>query len=114
MNDQQRIYEMVREAYRAGRAECETRRARILKHPDIAADLTKPPLNYSRPDAWSGYIPPLVAEYLDHRFDRGDYCKPCGRHHPPAVERLNNSIMRKALLDIGQRLRERELASEAA
>lgn len=33
-------------------------RSRVLAHPDLAARLCDPPLRYSRPDAWTGYVPP--------------------------------------------------------
>lgn len=34
------------------------RRGLVLRHPDLAAKLTAQPLNYERPDQWTGYIPP--------------------------------------------------------
>jgi hypothetical protein len=36
------------------------RRARVLKHPDLAAALTRKPLGYTDPQQWSGFVPPLV------------------------------------------------------
>lgn len=39
---------------------CAERRARVLAHPDLAAALTKPPLSYSRPEVWNGYVPPAL------------------------------------------------------
>jgi hypothetical protein len=33
-------------------------RDRVLRHPDIAARLCDPPLRYSRPENWTGYVPP--------------------------------------------------------
>lgn len=33
---------------------------RILRHPDLAARLCEPPLNYANPKQWNGYIPPAV------------------------------------------------------
>lgn len=38
--------------------ECAARRRRVLRHPDLAVRLTQPPLSYSSPDAWPGYVPP--------------------------------------------------------
>lgn len=34
------------------------RKALILRHDDLAARLTKQPLNYSHPDKWNGSMPP--------------------------------------------------------
>ena len=33
-------------------------RDRVLRHPDIAKRLCDPPLRYSRPEVWNGYVPP--------------------------------------------------------
>lgn len=33
-------------------------RALVLKHPDLVAELRKPPCSYTSPDTWSGYLPP--------------------------------------------------------
>lgn len=33
-------------------------RERVLRYPDLAERLTKPPLNYANPRQWSGFIPP--------------------------------------------------------
>ena len=38
----------------------QNRRAAVLKHADLAARLTQPPLSYGRPDQWTGYIPPAM------------------------------------------------------
>jgi len=40
------------------RRECAARRARVLAHPDIAARLCDPPMRYTRPEVWTGFIPP--------------------------------------------------------
>lgn len=37
---------------------CQAERARVLRHPEIAKRLCDPPLRYSHPEAWSGYVPP--------------------------------------------------------
>lgn len=39
-------------------AECARRRALVLRHPDLAARLTEPPISHTVPEAWTGYIPP--------------------------------------------------------
>jgi len=36
------------------------RRAAVLAQPDLAAELTRPPLNFTRPEHWNGYIPPAT------------------------------------------------------
>lgn len=38
-------------------AENARRKQLVLQHPDLAERLTKAPLNYPRPDQWSGYVP---------------------------------------------------------
>ena len=38
---------------------CSERRALVLAHPDLAKRLTERPLSYSRPENWTGYVPPL-------------------------------------------------------
>ena len=58
-------------------AACQAERARVLRHPHIAARLTQPPLGYSRPEVWNGYVPPETWQ---------------GRH--------NNAPQRAALLEI--------------
>jgi hypothetical protein len=41
-----------------GRTAADVERDRVLRHPDIAARLCDPPLRYSRPENWTGYVPP--------------------------------------------------------
>lgn len=36
------------------------RRGLVLRHPDLAEQLTKAPIKLSRPDVWNGYIPPAT------------------------------------------------------
>lgn len=55
----------------------ESRRARVLAHPDLAIKLTAAPLDYTEPGRWSGYVPPRMW-----------------------AEQLNNSPRRAALVDI--------------
>ena len=45
-------------AAKLAREEREEQRRLILRYPDIAARLCAPPLDYKRPDQWTGYIPP--------------------------------------------------------
>jgi hypothetical protein len=65
------------------------RRAAVLAHPDLAARLTQPPLSYSRPERWNGYIPPRL-----------------WREEP------NTSPQRAALVEIAAEAMARELAEE--
>lgn len=39
---------------------CAANRAVVLRHPDLAARLCEPPLDYARPDQWTGYVPPAL------------------------------------------------------
>lgn len=39
---------------------CDKRRARVLAQPEIAKRLTQPPLRYSKPEVWNGYVPPAT------------------------------------------------------
>lgn len=36
------------------------RRGLVLRHPDLAEQLTKRPIGYARPEIWNGYIPPAT------------------------------------------------------
>lgn len=58
MRAQGDLMEFIKLQMREGRAQAEARKALILRHPDLAERLTKPPLGYQRPDQWSGAIPP--------------------------------------------------------
>jgi hypothetical protein len=41
---------------------CKSNRKRVLAHREIALCLCEPPLDYSTPEAWTGYIPPATYE----------------------------------------------------
>jgi hypothetical protein len=36
------------------------RRYRVLKHPDLAARLTEPPIGFAEARQWTGYVPPRI------------------------------------------------------
>lgn len=36
------------------------RRGLVLRYPDIAAKLTEPPIGFTTPEKWNGYIPPAT------------------------------------------------------
>lgn len=36
------------------------RRGLVLRYPDITAKLTQPPIGFSAPEKWNGYIPPAT------------------------------------------------------
>ncbi len=78
-----------REAVRA----CQERRRRLLQHPDLAAMLTKRPLNYPRPELWTGYVPGPIVTWREN-----------------GAPVLNDSPRGRALLEIGKLLHEREAA----
>ncbi len=66
------------------------RRSAVLAHPDLAARLCQPPLNYKRPEQWNGYMPPETCD--------GEY---------------NESPQRAALIQIGTEAWKRHLADNA-
>ena len=44
----------------AARAEATHRRGLVLRYPDLAAKLAEPPIGFSSPEKWNGYIPPAT------------------------------------------------------
>lgn len=63
----------ARGTVRAALAESAERRARVLRHDDLAALLKAKPLEYKRPDQWNGYVPPaLMPEDSDGLAKRND------------------------------------------
>jgi hypothetical protein len=40
------------------RNDSKVNRAAVLAHPDLAAQLTQPPIGYDKPEQWNGYVPP--------------------------------------------------------
>lgn len=79
------IQKQVEEESAEEREKCQARRARVLAHPDIAAELLKPPFSASNPLFWSGYIPPAYH---------------MGKH--------NDSPIRKQLIAVCNKVAERE------
>lgn len=79
--------------------ESEDRKARVLRYPDLARRLTQPPLNYQRPEDWTGWVPPHALE-----VDACDHCREDpgkgGCKRPGHTARINDSIRRAALVDI--------------
>lgn len=51
------VGELWRRALEAARRDRELRRARVLAVPELAAQLTRPPIGYRTPDQWSGAVP---------------------------------------------------------
>ena len=49
---------LIKQARANALAENARRRALVLKHPDLAAQLCEPPLRHTLPEHWTGYIPP--------------------------------------------------------
>jgi len=69
------MQELAIRAMRLGQVEIEVttnaeRRRAVLAHPDLAARLTEPPLAYSDPSRWTGYIPPEMWQQLPNRSPR--------------------------------------------
>ncbi len=85
-----RVDEIRRRRLQA-RQECEDRRRRLLAQPDIAKRLTGQPLNYKRPDQWTGYVPGAIVTWRKN-----------------GTPIMNSSPYRAALLEIGRLLKERE------
>ena len=44
----------------AARTEAAHRRGLVLRYPDLAAKLTEPPLRFTSPEHWNGFIPPAT------------------------------------------------------
>lgn len=79
------IHLQVDEESAEERAKSQSRRDRVLAHPDIAALLCRPPFSASNPLFWSGYIPP--------KYHQG---------------KVNDSPVRKQLIRICEMVAERE------
>lgn len=58
MRQQGDLAEFIRAGMAEGKRNAAARRALILRHPDIAAKLLLPPLNYKFPEQWAGAMPP--------------------------------------------------------
>ena len=53
-----RIHGMWAVALKEARERQAANRIAVLRHPDLAARLTEPPLSYAKPEQWNGGIPP--------------------------------------------------------
>jgi hypothetical protein len=45
---------------RNARREVAARRERVLTYEDLAGRLTQPPMSYTRPGCWTGFVPPAL------------------------------------------------------
>ncbi|MBV6697483.1 hypothetical protein KV557_10135 [Kitasatospora aureofaciens] len=54
LRQQQDLARMLKDGNTRAKAECERRKRLVLGYPDLAEELTKPPLAYARPDCWNG------------------------------------------------------------
>lgn len=105
-----------RELYEAQLAKAKTdnqqRRARVLAHPDLAARLTQPPLNYTRPEQWTGYVPPRFGSEQEPEILRD----PAGFPHPGRLttrpREVSDSPCRAALVEICAEALKRETSAE--
>lgn len=99
-----------RAANAKARADNAARRTRVLAHEDLREALTLPPLNYARPDQWTGYVPP--------RLDPEEACEHCPTwrcRHVEHLARPNTSARRRALVAIAaEALRRDATAAEKA
>lgn len=77
------ILDEYRAAQLVAKAELSARRARVLQHEDLRKQLTEQPLNFTRPEQWSGYVPP-----------RGTYSD------DQPLPQVNTSARRRALVEI--------------
>lgn len=73
--------------------ETQERRKRVLAHPDLAAQLTQPPLALTDPVKWNGYIPPRTL--------------PSGDGNP--YDKVNDSPVRRQLVAIAAEALRREV-----
>lgn len=48
----------LRELVKQAAAADQSRKALVLRHEDLAERLTQPPIDFSRPDCWTGYLAP--------------------------------------------------------
>jgi hypothetical protein len=89
--------------------ECAERRARVLKHPDLAKRLTELPIGYAKASQWNGWVPPQVIDLEATREvlrDGKGFRNPHGRL--ALGERQNDSPRRAALVDIAAEAWRRE------
>jgi hypothetical protein len=51
----------------ASRSMIQERRAAVLRHPDLAAQLCDAPLSLTAPEKWTGFVPPETCEARQHQ-----------------------------------------------
>lgn len=54
------LKEFLKQIQAAAHAENRRRRTLVLRHPDLAKQLTKLPHRHTTPENWTGYIPPAT------------------------------------------------------
>jgi hypothetical protein len=52
------LIRLIKQARTNALAENARRRTLVLRHPDLAARLTEPPIRHTTPEHWTGYVPP--------------------------------------------------------
>jgi hypothetical protein len=88
---------------------CRERRAAVLKYPDLAARLTQPPLSYSRPDRWNGWLPPyLINAWTGDEMLISPAGVPNRRGNRTEPEEVNSSPRREVLVAIAAEAWRRE------
>lgn len=76
--------------------ESAARRARVLAHPDLAQQLTEPPLRLTNPLCWNRFVPPQrLSEETCTQCERDS--RRCTRPHR---SRVNDSPVRRQLVAI--------------
>lgn len=108
-------------AMRDGHRHNQQRRARVLKHEDLRKRLTESPLNFTRADKWSGYVPPEWVNIGEDELLRSARIIQDGelrvRHNQLGRRTegtiLNDSARRVVLVEISTEAKRREQASAA-
>lgn len=105
---------LLRAAAAKARSDAKARRARVLRHPDLAKRLTQRPLSYEQPEQWNGYIPPLHGPWGRATYNTSIKCHACGKWHDghDVTDDINDSAQRAALVAIASEALARETADQ--
>jgi hypothetical protein len=105
----------VADAVRSARAEHKARRDRVLSFPDLAARLCRPPLPFTRPQHWNGFVPPRLGQDCERELLHSpaiDGGRPNQRHKMTAGRKDNDAAERTALVEICAEALRREREQE--
>lgn len=81
------------------------RRDRVFRHPDLLKRLTEPPLRFTDPYRWTGWIPPRTCPEQACGSECGTRQRACSATHNA---RYNDSPFRRALVEIAAEAYRRE------